>query len=419
MAEQISADDVTAALLALGVPAGAPLAVALSGGADSMALLLLANGAFQVTALTVDHGLREASAAEAVQAAAMCAEHAITHQTLHWTGEKPVGNIQAEAREARYKLMVKWCTENDVAFLATAHHRDDQAETVLLRLARGSGVYGLAGMASTRDLGGVTLVRPLLTVPKAALCDYLEAQSQVWIEDPSNKSDAFDRVKIRKLLADPPVEGFNSDRLAATAGRLRRSRDALEYYEAKWLGHAVKAKPEGHVYLDPSMLDSEPEEIILRAIASLCRYVSGGNYVPRMEKLQRLVGELRKPAFRGHTLYGAQFTLAGKGMILISRELSAISPATSLKETGTWDNRFEILAKGDMAGREICALGEAGWRQLKAALDKGELLVPRIVALGLPAVFKGPNLQVVPHINYNVDESLMVFINQKNILLTK
>jgi len=419
MTEIVSVDDVTAAMVTLGVPLGTPVAVGLSGGADSLALALLASDAFQVTCLTVDHGLREASSREAVQAGTLCNEFGIKHCTLVWQGSKPSSNIQAYARDARYDLMVNWCIENSVAFLATAHHRDDQAETVLLRLARGSGVYGLAGMAPTRDLGGVTLVRPLLTFPKKALRAYLVGRACEWIEDPSNKNEDFDRVKIRKLLADPPVEGLRSDRLAATARRFQRSRAALEHYEALWLGRAAESFAEGYAYLNAGLLDSEPEEIILRGLASLCRYVSGGDYVPRMEKLQRLFSEISADGFRGQTLYGAQFTPVANGLILISREVAAVQPRTLLKETNTWDNRFEISAKGDMAGREIDALGEAGWQQLKVLTETRDLLVPRQAVLSLPAVFKGTKVQSVPHLAYNADDSLTVCVGQKRKLVTK
>ena len=422
----LNADDVKAKIRGHGVPAGGKLAVAVSGGADSVALLLLAAEHFDVTAITVDHGLREASKAEAAAVADLCARHGIRHETLLWQGEKPTSNIQAAAREARYSLMAHWCQSQGIRHLATAHHRDDQAETLLLRLARGSGVYGLAAMAPTRNLlnagthGSVTLIRPLLSFAKTDLTTYLTERSVEWAEDPSNQSQAYDRVKIRGLLANPPVEGLHGERLAATAERLRRTRNALEHYEAKWLGRAVETFREGYALLDGSLLQSEPEEIVLRGLASLCRYAGKGVYVPRMEKLLRLYSQLTAEGFRGQTLYGAQFTPFGERKILVSRELSGCQSRTSLEETTSWDNRFEISTKGDIAGLEIGALGEGGWRQLKASgFDVSEILMPRQVALVAPAIYKGGDLQAVPHVGYNNLEGFSADLRPIRTIITK
>lgn len=422
----LTADDVKVETTRHGVSVGGKLAVAVSGGADSLALLLLASEHFDVVALTVDHGLRQASAAEAAAVADLCLRFGIAHETLLWRGEKPTGNIQAAAREARYSLMAHWCQGHGICHLATAHHRDDQAETLLLRLARGSGVYGLAAMAPTRELVGgakgpsVTLIRPLLPFAKSDLTTYLTERSIEWAEDPSNQSLAFDRVKIRGLLANPPVAGLHGERLAATAGRLRRTRDALEHYEAKWLGRAVQVFDEGYAVLDRGALQDEPEEIILRGLASLCRYAGKGVYVPRMEKLLRLFDQLSADGFRGQTLYGTQFIPLDDEKMLVSRELAGCQSATSLAETSSWDNRFEIFTKGDIAGLEISALGEDGWRQLKASgFDISVISVPRQVALVLPAIYQGADLRAVPQLGYSSLKDFSADIRPIRTIITK
>jgi len=418
--DSFSTSDVRAAISSLGVPEGGQLAVAVSGGADSVALLLLAAEGYDVTGLTVNHGLREEATAEAGAVSSLCQDLGIKHEMLVWGGSKPDSNIQAAARAARYTLMADWCKDNGCDYLATAHHQDDQAETILLRLARGSGVYGLAGMAPTYDLSGVTLIRPLLAFPKAALVQYLEGREVEWVEDPSNQSEAYDRVKVRKFLKNPPLEGFKADRLAATAARLRRSRDALEHYEAKWLYNAVEVFDEGYAFLKLDALQDEPEEILLRGLASLCRYIGKGTYVPRMEKLSRLFEQLRKDNFRGQTLYGAQFTPCSGGEVLISRELRDCEGETFLGETCTWDNRFEISVKGDIAGLKICALGEDGWQQMKTLANNAlETATPRLAILALPAVFRGSELQAVPHLGYSVLKDQKVDITPKRAILLK
>ena len=188
------------------------LAVAVSGGPDSLALCLLAERWAQArggatVGLIVDHGLRPESAREAGQVAAWLSARGIAQQVLSWQGAKPASGIQAAARAARYELLCAWCRAAGVLHLLTAHHRDDQAETVALRQARGSGADGLAGIAPVRELAGLRLLRPLLTVPKAALTALLAAAGQPWLEDPSNRAAAFARARLRRD-ADLDVAGL-------------------------------------------------------------------------------------------------------------------------------------------------------------------------------------------------------------------
>lgn len=401
--QTITAGYLETELAELGVPKGERLAVAVSGGADSTALLLLAKETHPVTALIVDHALRAESAAEAHTVVQLCETIGVPHATLVWQGDKPEANIQAEAREVRYRLMADWCKGQGVKYILTAHHRDDQAETLLMRLARGSGVYGLAGMARTRSMGAdIQLLRPLLSVSKSALINYLERVGQNWIEDPSNQVDRFDRVKIRNFLKEPPLEGFTAERLAATSARLKRTRNALEHYESIWLQRAVKEGLAGELYLDRLELSTEPVEIILRGLASMCRYVSGSKFVPRMEKLHRLHTALLEDGFAGQTLLGVQISSLKDGRLLFVRELAAIPSKTLPEETSIWDNRFEFTLKGAIAGLEICPVGEDGWKQLKAdsALLPFEHL-PRQCVLALPALFRNGDLQAVPHLKYS------------------
>jgi len=207
-----------------------PLAVAASGGPDSLALLLMAREAYghRVRALTVDHGLRPEAAAEAARVAATCAALGAAHATLRWEGPKPDGNLQAAAREARYRLMGEWCRANDVAWLATAHHADDRAETLLLRLARGAGLAGLAGVRPARPLGdGVTLLRPLLEARRHDLAAVVAASGIEAVDDPSNRDGRFDRTRIRALLA--ANEDLDAGRVAASASHLADAEEALAW----------------------------------------------------------------------------------------------------------------------------------------------------------------------------------------------
>lgn len=269
-------DFAGAVAAALGRPVAADmnLAVAVSGGNDSLALLLLAARAFpgRVTALTVDHGLRADAAAEATGVAAQCAALGVPHVTLRWEGGKPHANIQAAARTARYRLMGDWCAGQGVALLLTAHHADDQAETLLMRLQRGSGSAGLAGIRAARPLvAGVTLVRPLLGVRRAVLASLVAAAGWHAVDDPSNADRRFDRTVARALLAQTPV--FDVPRLAAIAANLAAAEAALDWAASRaWAGSGAGAADleANRIDLDVAGLPGElVRRLVLRAIATL------------------------------------------------------------------------------------------------------------------------------------------------------
>ena len=230
--------------------AGEGVALAVSGGSDSTALMVLfadwlrQRGADPAahTVLTVDHRLRPKSAAEAEAVAGLAAKLGFPHATLVWEGPKPQTGLQAAAREARYRLMGEHLRAHGIATLLTAHTRDDQAETLLMRLARGSGLDGLAGIAPSARMGPLLVLRPLLDIPKARLRATLEARGIPWIEDPSNQSPAFERTRLRAAGDALAALGLTSDMLALSARRLQRARAALDS-----ITDSFCAEPEGAV----------------------------------------------------------------------------------------------------------------------------------------------------------------------------
>lgn len=245
---------------------GDALAVAVSGGPDSLALLLLAHEAVgdQVWVLTVDHGLSPHSASDAAQVADDAAQRGLRHATLTWSGPKPVGNLQAAARAARYKLMADWCAAHGVRWLLTAHHADDQAETLLLRLARGSGSGGLAGIRRRRELGnGVTLLRPLLDWRRGELAAIVAAAGWTPVDDPANRATRFDRTQARALLAKTPW--LRPERLAAAAAHLAEAEAALAWTaELAWASRAEVAGTT--IGLDAGGLPGEVQRRLLRRV---------------------------------------------------------------------------------------------------------------------------------------------------------
>lgn len=209
-----------------------PLGLAVSGGADSLALLLLAAAALsgRVAAATVDHRLRPESAGEARLVAAFCDRLGCPHATLPVTVADGRGGLQAEARAARYAALADWAGSRGLACLATAHHCDDQAETVLMRLRRGSGVGGLSGIRPVRPEGALRIVRPLLGWSKAELVALVDAAGLEPVDDPSNRDLRFDRAAVRHLLEQDG--GFDPARLARSAAACREADEALDWTAA-------------------------------------------------------------------------------------------------------------------------------------------------------------------------------------------
>jgi tRNA(Ile)-lysidine synthase len=269
-------------------PADARVGLAVSGGPDSLALLLLATAARpgRVEAATVDHGLRLESAGEAAMVAALCDKLGVRHQALlaDWS-EPPTANVQAEARALRYRLLNDWAVERALPFLATAHHADDQAETLLMRLARGAGVRGLGGTRARRALSeDVTLIRPLLGWRKAELVRLVAEAGIEAVDDPSNRDPKHDRSRIRKLLeksdwADPA-------RLAASAAALRDADDALDWALAPLLSSRLRRDGDALI-IEPLDLPRElKRRLLLAAFAEL------GAPIPRGPELIRAMDRL-------------------------------------------------------------------------------------------------------------------------------
>ncbi len=379
------------------------LAVAVSGGADSLALTLLAARWAQtrrgsLLALTVDHALRPDSSEEAGRVGAWLAAKRIPHAILRWSGTKPARGVQAEARAARYALLLRRCREEGIAHLLLGHHRDDQAETVLLRLGRGSGVDGLAGMAPVVATLGARLLRPLLPVPRERIEATLRAMGQEWVEDPSNRNAEFRRTRLRALLPALADAGIGAVRIADTAARMARAREALEREAEALLAGAASLFPAGWARIEPGALRDAPPEIALRALARLVRTVSGEPYPPRLDGLEGLLAALRSGPPTRRSLGGCLVGPRG-GALIVCREPAAIAPPLELAGPGAlrWDGRFLLRLAGKGRGM-LGALGPEGWSALRRRIDPPDL--PPLATHGLPAIFDARGPAEVPHLAY-------------------
>jgi tRNA(Ile)-lysidine synthase len=292
-------------LAALG-PVRLPLGVAYSGGPDSLALVLLAHAAFpgEVRAATVDHRLREASAAEAEHAQSVCAALRIPHVTLR-VDVAAGASVQANAREARYRALAGWMAEGGIPTLLTAHHLDDQAETLVMRLLRGAGVAGLAGIRARRPLAGSSraeILRPLLTWRRAELAKIALRSELGAVCDPSNADQAFDRVRIRGLLAE--AEWLEPTALARSAAALADAEDALEAMAGLCVRQSVE-EHEDHLLL---RADALPSEMARRLLLHCLRLLAPAGK-PRGEQVTEALRALREG--RTVTLAGAKLSAQG------------------------------------------------------------------------------------------------------------
>jgi tRNA(Ile)-lysidine synthase len=362
--------------------AGEGMALAVSGGSDSTALMVLfadwlrQRGADPAahTVLTVDHRLRPESAAEAEAVAGLAAKLGFRHATLVWEGAKPQTGLQAAAREARYRLMADHLRSCGTPMLLTAHTRNDQAETLLMRLARGSGLDGLAGIAPSARLGPLRVLRPLLDTPKARLRATLEARGIRWIEDPSNQSPVFERTRLRAARDALDALGLTSDMLALSVRRLQRARAALDSVTDNYC-----AEPEGVVHtdrcgffrVDREQLSQASEEVFLRVLAC-CIAAAGGSDEPvPLGKLEPIVDGLR----RGKDLEAGSWTLAralitaAPETIQVEREPGRQPPPRLSLASGTqalWDGRFAVAVAAGFEGTlEVRALGADGLAELR------------------------------------------------------
>jgi tRNA(Ile)-lysidine synthase len=215
-----------------GLPA---IVLAVSGGPDSLALMWLAarwrhalTRGPRLLAVTIDHGLRREAAREAREVKRLARSLGLTHRTMRWTGAKPKSGLPAAARSARYRLLVKAARESGATHILTAHTRDDQAETLLMRLVRGSGIAGLSAMARESEREGVRLARPLLDVPKSQLIATLRKAKLGFADDPTNRDVSFTRPRLRALMPALAAEGGDARNLARLASRLARANTAIE-----------------------------------------------------------------------------------------------------------------------------------------------------------------------------------------------
>jgi tRNA(Ile)-lysidine synthase len=332
-------DDLAPDRLFAGFESLSGLLIAVSGGPDSLALMRLAlrwrdaGSGVALHAATVDHGLRPGSGAEAAQVGRWARGLGLDHAILPWRGEKPATGVQEKARAARYALLFDHARFVGAEAVAVAHHADDQWETVLIRLARGSGISGLSGMARdqrlnqslNQSLGAGRLIRPLLGLRKQALIDFCRREGQDFFDDPANSSAFFARARWRAVAPALHGLGLTPDRAATFAERARKADEAIEWAARELLSRAGTAEPqvsEPHIY-DLRRIDGAPPAVFERFLGLALARVAGAP-PSRLERLEALAKDLQAARRNGEslraTLGGCAARLGASGVLALRRE---------------------------------------------------------------------------------------------------
>lgn len=305
------------------------IAVGVSGGADSLALaLMLKDSGKKVVALTVNHCLRNEAQAEAEYVAKIMQKYGIEHHILLWKdGAKIKKGVEESARLARYNLMINFCKNNKIKMLATAHHMRDQAETFLLRLQRGSGLFGLSSMMPVSERNGVKIIRPLLDIMPETLRQYCKDKGIVWIDDPMNYDDDFARVKIRKFLPQLGKIGIDEKKLAETAKNLQNSRLFIQRLIDEFVLSQVRWWEGVLVSLSYNKLKELDFEIAKGVLGNLLQKIGNTDYLPEVAEIMRV---LNVDDFKGCTLGKCELFIASKRLWIVPQ-----------------DEKNELMKKGD------------------------------------------------------------------------
>lgn len=320
------------------------------------------------TVLTVDHGLRPGAAKDAAVAASWAKAAGFQSHILRWRGAKPRSNVEDSARNARYRLMGDWCRANGIPTLLLAHTRDDQAETFLLRLGRGSGVDGLSAMRARAAFplpgyDGLAVVRPLLEIGRDELRADLAARAVPWLDDPMNEDPRFARVRIREVLPALEKAGISTVRIAQAARHLARAREALDADTERFLTRHARFTDAGTATFDGAALRSLPRETGLRALSAILKRVSGRAYRPRFDRLENLHEALGRSQ-SAHTLSGCRIGTA-------PREFRHFGPETL--EVRREKPRRRAIGTEDASQKKLSAVAAANGKLPKKGRIIGRL----------------------------------------------
>ena len=368
--------------------------IAVSGGSDSIALLHAVsvysdNTDIHISAATVDHGLRIEAKNEADFCAKFARELGIEHDILYINGWDKKKNLQEQARTLRYDLLTEWAQKKNLSLILTAHTANDQAETVLMRLARAAGVDGLAGIPLSRQINGMTVVRPLLRIFRDDLREYLRQRNIGWVEDSSNNDRRFERVRAREILVTLERFGLTRNALVDVATNLAQVKLALTWY-TRLEAQALVRVDNGDVVLNREDFGKLPKEIRRRLLVRILLWIGGGVYPPRRNSVITALQAITN--IKAITLNGCLILHEGEN-VRLCREVEAVQDIVS-SVNDIWDRRWRVIGTAPKPqGVIIRALREDGLRQCPDWRETGR---PRRALLASPSLWDGLTLISAP-----------------------
>lgn len=404
------------------------IGLAVSGGSDSMALLLLVDRwrrarlqlgkvAPDLTIFTINHGLRPEAADECLFVVNKARQLGYDAEVLEWEGLRPTTRIQEKAREIRYQLLSGACHLRGIKVLMTAHHQDDQAETFLMRLARGSGVDGLSVMAPESRRFGLRLLRPLLELEKAELVLELEAENWEYMVDPSNSDSRYERVRLRERHEELKRLGLTSAMIGLGASRLRRAKTALNEISDQFLAKSAFISDYGTARIDQLAFFDAPDEIAIRAMAKILRVCGGSQDVPNMARLESLTAKLKADFSTNRTLAGCRVIAKGDFWLIV-REAGRISEVRKPVVPGNcmfWDTRY-IVCADKTASTDMVAGPLEKAAELRDLVDEKALqTIPKDALASLLAFRHNSKIMAVPAIDFWTPEATRVGLQAKFI----
>lgn len=394
-------------------------AIAVSGGIDSMVLLdLIAqwtrrNEKLKPIVLTVNHNLRPEAKEEALFVLRHAEQLNIPCYILNWeTKEKIKNNVQSRARKARYELLTRWCRQNQVKHLLTAHNLNDQAETFLIRLERGSGIDGLSAMNKKIFFNGVYILRTLLTFSRKVLTEYALSRNIKWIEDSSNQNDKYKRTIYRNFIKASSNPEVLIKRICLTSMHMRRALAALMYYTKIAFDECTAISALGYIEIKLTYFYQLPEEIATRVLVYSLMAIGGKYYKPRYSSFDNIFNQIWKKNYeKSQTLNGC-IILKTESSVLIIREAAKImDKEIELKQNETteykWDNRFLCTIGNAQHNQVVIITALKTYSQLPEYLKKYH----HKVICSLPVLSKSEKILAYPHINNDNVNSLTFSIS--------
>ncbi len=399
------------------------IAIAVSGGLDSMVLMNLANASKKINSknihiIVIDHNLRKGSKEEALFVKEEANKLGLKSVILTWQGKKPTSKIQETARKERYSLLFDYCKENYISDLFIGHHLDDQIENFIFRMFRGSGIVGLTSFSNFSKRENINLIRPLIEISKSDLLVFAKKQKIKWVEDPSNLNLNFDRIKIRNTLQNFYDSGFDKKLF------LKSINDDIDFVAESYVSKYIEVHENIFVSIGKEFFIKTPNEIQMRIVKNCIRLFAPNNlYSPKDIKIINLLKWMKKNSnIKAKTLGGTLFRKKNNEIILYKevKNLNNIKPIDiSKSEFKCWDNRFLIKANKNFNGK-VSYLGPEGVKALKSKnidISKAKKNAPIAAVYSSPAIWDKKRLISAPIFDYCINNKVNIEIKKIGYML--